>query len=183
MVSQNMDDQWLDGSVYILTDQRWLDEDGPKIKARTERDAKKFHENQAWQIHLATLVGLWRFDTRSLPDPYEKHNKFYFGPVVRAEIYRRITGIKNYPRLVGHFRRSTYQDDLPVHVLFGFDDIPSRSMFRNAVKERFTPELASSSATGRGGSHATPSKAALSIPISKTIIWQTTATLPRSQWS
>jgi hypothetical protein len=126
--------------VYFPADRRWLEEGGLKIKARTERDAKKLRENQAWHNHLATLVGLWRFDTRSLPDPYDKHNKLYFGPVVRAEIYRRITGIKNYPKLIGHFRRSTFQDDLPVHVLLGFDDIPSRSTFRTADQERFTPE-------------------------------------------
>lgn len=124
--------------IVFPADQRWPKSGGPKVKPKTERDARALAENPTWRTHLATLVGLWRFDTRSLPDLYEKHNSLYFGPVVCAEIYRIITGIKNYPKLIGHFRRSAFQDDLPVHVLLGFEDVPKRSTLRKAEKKRFT---------------------------------------------
>lgn len=130
----------LEFDYIIPADQRWLEEGGPKLKPQTERDCRALAENPAWRTHLATFVGLWRFDTRNLPDPYEKHNSLYFGPVVRAEIYRIITGIKNYPKLIGHFRRSAFQNDLPVHVLLGFKEIPKRSTLRKAENKRFTPQ-------------------------------------------
>ena len=128
----------LEFDYIIPADQRWLEEGGPKLKPQTERDRRMLAENPAWRTHLVTLVGLWRFDTRSLPDPYEKHNSLYFDPVVRAEIYRIITGIKNYPKLIGHFRRSAFQNDLPVHMLLGFKEIPKRSTLRKAKNKRFT---------------------------------------------
>lgn len=62
---------------------------GPKVKPQTERDRRALAKNPVWQTHLATLVGLWQFDARSHPRSKREHNNLYFGPVVRAEIYRR----------------------------------------------------------------------------------------------
>ena len=55
--------------IVFPADQRWFEEGGPKIKPKTERDRQAIAENPAWRTNIATLVGLWRFDTRSLPDP------------------------------------------------------------------------------------------------------------------
>ena len=141
MSNQGGDESEIDHYDYVYpADQRWLEEGGPKVKPKTERDHRAITRNTEWRTHIATLVGLWRFDTRSLPDPYKKHNKLYFGPIVRAEIYRIITGIKNYPKLISHFRRSAFQDNRPVHVLLGFEDIPKRSALQKADKRRFTPQ-------------------------------------------
>ena len=87
---------------------------------------------------LAALLALIRRKLSELPDPYEDSNALPFPSVILAEIYRQITGIRNYPQLVGHFRRQTYQANVPIHKRLGFESIPGVNTLRKASKERFT---------------------------------------------
>lgn len=87
---------------------------------------------------LGALLTVVERKLSELEDPYEDSNSLSFGSVALAEVYRQITGIKNYPQLVGHFRRLKYVEDIPIHQRLGFDSIPSANTLRKAQKKRFT---------------------------------------------
>jgi hypothetical protein len=91
--------------------------------------------------HVALLVGAFRREMRGLDDEYEAANADPLEAAVALEIYRKLTGIKNSPQLMGHLRVSKYQDDRPIHEILALGEIPHPNTLDNARKNRFNREI------------------------------------------
>jgi len=99
-------------------------------------------EGNEWESnHVALLVGAFRREIRDLDDEYDASNALPLESVVGLEIYRKLTGIKNSPQLVGHLRKSKFQDDRPIHELLRLGSIPHPNTLDNARKNRFNREV------------------------------------------
>lgn len=92
-----------------------------------------------WTRHIAVLVSNLTHVLPDFEDPYESDSALDFRDLVRLEVYNQILGFKNAPALRRHLFRSKAQEDMPVHKLLGFEEIPHQNTIRKAQNERFTP--------------------------------------------